>query len=218
MHIRRALLFMPGDDRRKIEKGAALGVDSVIIDLEDGVALNNKTAARATVAAALPEVPFGRTERLVRLNPISGTLWQDDFAATVSAMPDGYVLPKVETAGEVHAVADRLAAEEDMRGKPRGTIRLLAMIETARGVLNLREIAGSSARLDALMFGGEDFAGDVGATRTPEGWEIFYARGAVVLHARAFGLQAVDTVYVTLDDVAGLVKETEAARAAGLDV
>ena len=74
MKIRRALLFMPGDDRRKIEKGAGLGVDSIIMDLEDGVALNNKAAARATIAAALSEVDFGRTEKLVRINPVGAGL------------------------------------------------------------------------------------------------------------------------------------------------
>src|SRR5882672_6684026 len=91
---RRALLFMPGDDRRKIEKGAALGVDSVIMDLEDGVALNNKPAARETIRAALHEVDFGATERLVRVNPVGSVFHLDDLIATIDGHPDGYVLPK----------------------------------------------------------------------------------------------------------------------------
>src|SRR5215475_9154279 len=90
--IRRALLFMPGDDRRKIEKGAGLGVDSIIMDLEDGVALNNKPAARTSIAAALHEVNFGRSERLVRINPV-GSDWEiEDITVTAPARPDGYVL------------------------------------------------------------------------------------------------------------------------------
>jgi citrate lyase beta subunit len=215
MNIRRALLFMPGDERHKIEKGAGLGVDSVIMDMEDGVALSNKAAARATVAAALQEIDFGRTERLVRINPVGGTLWVDDLDATVSARPDGYVLPKVENAAQVQAVAARLSAEEVARGWPEGSIRLLAIIETAMGILNLRDIAGSSSRLDALLFGAEDLAGDIGATRTAEGWEVFYARSAVVLHAKAFGLQAIDTPFVQLGDIPGLLAQTQTARTMG---
>lgn len=206
---------MPGDDRRKIEKGAASGVDAVIMDLEDGVALSSKAAARAVTAASLRDLDYGRTERLVRLNPVGGQLWLDDFNATVSARPDGYVLPKCETAAQVQAVAAQLAETEAAHGWADGGIRLLAIIETAMGVLNLREIATSSPRLDALIFGAEDLAGDMGATRTPDGWEAFYARSAVVLHARAFGLQAVDTPYIRLEDTEGLREQTRLARTMG---
>jgi citrate lyase beta subunit len=215
MKIRRALLFMPGDDRRKIEKGASLGVDSIIMDLEDGVALNNKPAARATIAAALREVNFGRTERLVRINPVGGGLEADDLAATLPARPDGYVLPKVESAEQIAEVTTQLKAAERANGWPSGSIRLLPIIETARGVVNLREIAGSASRLDALIFGAEDLAGDIGATRTPDGWEVFYARSAVVIHAKAAGLQAIDTVFVDLNDVDGLEAQTRTAMLMG---
>jgi citrate lyase beta subunit len=214
MRVRRALLFMPGDDRRKIEKGAALGVDSVIMDLEDGVALSRKPAARETIAAALREVDFGKTERLVRINPVGSVFNSDDLAATIDGHPDGYVLPKVETGEAVRAVDAWLRAAERERGWPEGGIALLTIIETALGVVNLRGIAGLAPempRLGALVFGAEDLAGDMGAVRTPDGWEGFYARSAVVLHAKAFGLQAIDTPYVHLDDEAGLVAQTEQA-------
>jgi citrate lyase beta subunit len=201
-------LFMPGDGRRKIEKGAALDVDAVIMDLEDGVALSNKPAARAVTAAALREVDFGRTERLVRLNPVDSLFFDDDLAETIDAHPDGYVLPKVESAGQVREVAARLLAAEGRNGWRPGGIRLLAIIETGRGVLNLREIAESDSRLDALVFGAEDLAGDIGATRTPEGWEVYYARSAVVIHAKSCGLQAIDTPFVDLADLERLGQET----------
>ncbi|MEP7294245.1 MAG: CoA ester lyase, partial [Chloroflexota bacterium] len=188
MRVRRALLFMPGDDRRKVEKGAALDVDAVIMDLEDGVALNNKPAARETVRAALREVDFGKSERLVRLNPLDSVFHRDDFFATIDGQPDGYVLPKVQSAADLRAVDDWLSAAERERGWEVGKIALLAIVETAMGVVNLREIASSSPRLQALIFGAEDLAGDMGAIRTPEGVEGFYARSAVVLHAKAFGL------------------------------
>lgn len=209
--IRRALLFMPGDSRRKIEKGAALDVDSIIMDLEDAIALNQKEAARAAVADALREVDFGRSEALVRINQIiPGWIYKQDIEATVDRRPHGYVLPKVEEAWQVREVSELLTKAEVRNGWNEGTIRLLAIIETAKGVVNLKEIAASDRRVDALIFGAEDLAGDMGATRTAEGYEVFYARSAIVTHAKAFGLQAIDTVFIdlTADDEA-LIKETE---------
>jgi citrate lyase beta subunit len=213
MRVRRALLFMPGDERRKIEKGATLGADSVIMDLEDGVAYSRKQIARETIAAALREVDFGKTERLVRMNPVtSDNLYTDDLIATVGAHPDGYVLPKVESPEQIADVSARIMQAERENGWPAYSIRLLAIIETARGIVNLHDItARPDPRLDALMFGAEDLAGDIGAVRTPDGWEVFYGRSAVVIHARAAGLQAIDTVYIHLENLPGLMTDTEQA-------
>lgn len=215
--IRRALLFMPGDDRKKIEKAAATGVDSIIMDLEDGVALNNKQAARDSIHSALREVDFGRSERLVRLNPVSlGALCRTDFEATIGARPDGYVLPKVERAEDVREVDAWLTTAERANGWSLGGIGLIALVETALGVVNLREIAPSAPRLQALAFGAEDLAGDMGAIRTQEGWEGFYARSAVVTHAKAFGLQALDTPFIDVKaDETVLVGEAERAMQMG---
>ncbi|HBY95080.1 MAG: CoA ester lyase [Ardenticatenaceae bacterium] len=213
--VRRALLFTPGDEMHKIEKAAKLNVDSLIMDLEDGVALNRKAEARRTVATALRTLGFGQTERLVRLNP-AGSPWQgDDLSATIDARPDGYVLPKVESPEEVRVLSTTIAAAERARGWPEGSIRLLVMIETALGVLQLRQIAAADPRLEALIFGAEDLAGDLGATRTPEGWEIFYARSAVVVAAAAYGLQAIDMIFAHLTDLDGLSRETRQAAQMG---
>jgi citrate lyase beta subunit len=96
-----------------------------------------------------------------------------------------------------------------------GTIKLIALIETARGVVNLREIAQADPRLVALMFGAEDLAGDIGAERTEEGREVFYAKSAVVIHAAACGLQAIDTPYVNFQDLQGLRAEALASMRMG---
>lgn len=217
MRVRRALLFMPGDSRRKIEKGANMNVDSIIMDLEDAVALGEKEAARYAVAAALREVDFQGSERLVRTNMvIPGWLYDADIAVTVDARPDGYVLPKIENAQQVRHVSAILTQAEERHGWPLNSIRLLAIIETARGVVNLKEIASSDPRLDALIFGAEDLAGDIGARRTDEGWEVFYARSAVVTHARAYQLQAIDTVFINLNAAPEtLIEETEIALGMG---
>ncbi len=198
MRLRRALLFMPGDDRHKIEKGAGLEVDSVIMDLEDGVAFSQKAAARQVIHAALQEIDFGTRERLVRINPVSTPLWEDDLRSTLTGRPDGYMLPKTEDAEQVRRVDAIITAAEREHGWPEGGIALITLVETARGILNLREIAASVPRLVALAFGAEDYAGDIEARRTPDGWEVFYARSALVLHAKAHGLQAIDTPFVSI--------------------
>src|SRR5262245_52535787 len=92
---RRSLLFMPGNDMHKIRKATDLPADSIIMDLEDAVALNRKTEARAAVTEALKTLDFGRRERLVRINPIDSAWGRDDLAATIAARPDGVVVPKV---------------------------------------------------------------------------------------------------------------------------
>jgi citrate lyase beta subunit len=213
--LRRSILFMPADDARKIEKAASLPTDAFIADLEDAVALNRKEAARRTVVEAFRSIDFGNRERLIRLNAPGSRFHAEDLQATLAARPDGYVLPKVESADQIRAVSKVLAVEEEEQGWPPGSIRLLAMIESARGVLHLDEIARADKRLVALMLGGEDLAGDMGATRTREGWEIFYARGALVTATAAYGLQAVDTVYVDLNDLETLAQECHFVRRMG---
>lgn len=197
--IRRSLLFMPADSRRKIEKGAGMDVDSIIMDLEDAIALSQKEIARQSAADALREVDFGRSEALVRINMIiPGWIYMQDIETTIDAKPDGYVLPKVETAEQITHISEILTEAEVRNGWDIGTIKLLAIIETAKGIVNLKEIVQADKRLETIIFGAEDLAGDIGAVRTTEGYEIFYARSAVVTHARAFGLQAIDTVYIDL--------------------
>jgi citrate lyase beta subunit len=214
IRTRRALLFMPGDDRKKIEKGAALDVDSVIMDLEDGVALSRKAEARAVTASALRDVNFGYTERLVRINPVldDPALWFHDIQETIEAHPDGYVLPKVDHAEQIQRVAVHLTRAERQYGWMEGSIRLLAILETAQGIVNMKDIADSDPRLSALIFGAEDLAGDIGAVRTPDGWEVFYARSKLVIFAKAKGLQAIDTPFIDLGtDDSMLRADTEQA-------
>jgi len=208
MRVRRALLYMPGDNRRKIEKALTLEVDSICMDLEDGVALAQKPVARATSLAALKELSFGRSEKVVRINRYGSGLEAEDFAQTIDGHPDGFVIPKVEKAEAVQWLDAQITEAEQQRGWVPGSIRMSAMVETARGVVNLKEIASASPRLEALIFGAEDLAGDIGAARTPEAWEVFYARSAVVTHAAAFGLQAIDMVYVDYNDTEGLIRES----------
>jgi len=203
---------MPGDSLRKIEKATQSAANSIVMDLEDGVAFNQKETARQITVSALQTLPFGQREKLVRLNPPEEAR---DIAITFPGRPDGYVIPKVETAAQVVAVSQQLAEAEAAHGLAIGSTALLAIIGTALGIMNLKEIATASNRLQALLFGAEDLAGSIGAIRTPESWEVFYARSAVVTAAAAYQLEAIDMVYFDLHNMAGLEAECRVARQLG---
>jgi citrate lyase beta subunit len=216
IRFRQTLLFVPGGELRKIQKAAQVYTDSVILDLEDATAPSVKAEARRTTADALARLDFGATERLVRINPVGSGLERDDIALVSRARPpDGLVVPKVESADDIRAISTLLDEAEASNGLTRGSIRLLALIETARGVVELADIATADARLDALIFGAEDLCGDIGALRSKAGWEVFYARSAVVLHAAARGLQAIDTPFMDFQDVEGLKADTRRALELG---
>jgi len=203
MRARRALLYMPGDDVHKIQKATQLGVDCVCMDMEDGVAINRKSEARQTIAQALQDFDFGRSERLVRINSVGTGLENEDLHTVLKLKPDGIVVPKVESADQVRWASDQI----DQAGYSSNEMSLIVIVESALGIVKLAEIASQGRHLQAIIFGAEDLAGDLGAIRTPEGWEVFYARSSVVTHAAAFGLQAIDQVYVDFTDTDGLLAE-----------
>jgi citrate lyase beta subunit len=200
---------MPGDDLHKIRKATTLGVDCVCMDLEDGVAVNQKTVARDTIVQALESLDFQQSERLVRINPVGSGMEEAELSAVLPARPDGIVIPKVEFADQITWVSAQIAATEELFKWPIGDIILIAIVETAKGIVDLREIASADPRLKGLIFGAEDLAGDLGAQRTPEAWEVFYARSALVTHAAAFDLQAIDMVHIDFHDTAGLILEAK---------
>lgn len=214
MHSRRALLYVPGNDLRKTEKAVTLKADNICLDLEDGVAANRKAQARIAVRQSLQTLHFGNAERLARINSIGSGLELDDLSEVLLGKPDGIVIPKVAYPEQVRWVSRQVAAVESAHGWEIGSISLFAMIESARGVLNVAQIAGADTRLQALIFGAEDYAADVGAIRTRNGAEVHYARSVVVAAAAAYGLDAIDLVFLDFKDIDGLL--TEARRGAEL--
>jgi citrate lyase beta subunit len=209
MHSRRALLYMPGDDRRKIEKATTLGVDCICMDMEDGVAITRKAEARAVIAQAMKELDFGSSERCIRINSFGSGFEKFDLVAAVATNPDAIVVPKVETAEQVRSISEYIEMYELSSKMGTGTIRMLVGVETAKGIMNLKEIASADRRLEAIIFGAEDFAASVGATRTQQGTEVLYARSAVVTACAANELQALDMVYIDFRDVEGLRAESQ---------
>ena len=183
-----------------------MGVDCICMDMEDGVALHCKAEARAGIAAALHELDFGHSEKLARINAAGSGLETEDIEAVLPFRPDGVVLPKVERMEQIQWASEKIKAAELANGWRLHSIRLLAGIETPKGILNLKEIA-SQPCLEALIFGGEDYAASVGATRTPGAEELLYARSAVVTACAAYGLQAIDMVSVNFRDLQALRRE-----------
>jgi len=209
MHSRRALLYMPGDDRRKIEKATTLGVDCICMDMEDGTAVSKKAEARVVIAQAMKELNFGDSERCIRINNIGSGFEKDDLASALAAEPDSIVVPKIETPEQVKWVSGQIESYELSNKLKLGNIRLLIGVETAKGILNLKEIASADKRLEAIIFGGEDYAASVGAVRTKSAIELLYARQATVTACAANDLQAIDIVFIDFKDSEGLRVEAE---------
>ena len=209
MHSRRALLYMPGDDRRKIEKATTLGVDCICMDMEDGVAITRKVEARAVIAQAMKDLDFGNSERCIRINSFGSGFEKFDLAAALATNPDAIVVPKIETTQQVREISEYIEMYERSSSLDIGSIGMLVGVETAKGILNLKEIAAAEQRLEAIIFGAEDFAASIGATRTEEATEVLYARSAVVTTCAANELQAIDMVYIDFKDIEGLHVEAE---------
>ena len=208
MHSRRALLYIPGNNWKKITKALTLDVDCICMDMEDGVALSRKSEARVTIAKALQELDFGATEKLLRINAIGSGLEQDDLQAVLPCCPDGIVIPKIESLEQIQWGSEIIESAELTNDWPLNSIRMLVGVETAKGILNLKEIA-SHPRLDGIIFGGEDFAASIGETRTDASIELLYARQAVVTACEAYGLQAIDIVTIDFKDIEQVRREAE---------
>jgi citrate lyase beta subunit len=199
---------MPGDNWKMITKSITLGVDSICMDMEDGTAINKKAEARATIAKALQELDFGASEKLARINSVGSGWEQEDIEAVLPYHPDGIVIPKVESFEQVEWASRIIEDAELKNGWKVNSIRILIGVETAKGILNLREIA-AHPRLDAIIFGGEDFAASIGAVRTKDAVELLYARQAVIVACAAYDLQPLDIVTINYKDLEALKVESE---------
>jgi citrate lyase subunit beta / citryl-CoA lyase len=212
----RSLLFVPGSDTRKLGKVARFGADAIVIDLEDAVADEEKVGARATTRAAIPDLA-GRATLVVRVNGIETGLLDDDVAAIAVEGVDMIMVPKVESADTLAHLDERIAEAEGAAGIAPGTIRVLVLVETARGIADCEAIlAGAPARVHTAVFGAGDFSVQLGIDLTPEATEIAYARSRLVVAARAAGLAApIDGPWLRLEDDEGLEADSRRSRGLG---
>ena len=193
------------------------GSDCIMFDLEDSVSINEKDAARFLVYKALTSLKYGKKELVVRINDLGSGLGVTDLEAMVRAQPDVIRLPKTETAPDVTDCETEIARIEREIGLPEGTTKMMAAIESAKGVLNAYDIARSSSRLIGIALGAEDYVTDLRTTRSPEGIELLFARSMIVNAARAAGIAALDTVYSDVNNEEGFIAEATLIKKLGFD-
>ncbi|MEV0066032.1 MULTISPECIES: CoA ester lyase [unclassified Amycolatopsis] len=207
---RRSVLYMPGANERALEKAKTLPADALVLDLEDAVAPDAKEAARERVCAALGS--YGTREVAIRVNGLD-TEWHDaDLRAAASAGPAAVVVPKVNSAGEVHNIERAL----ELGGAPEET-KIWAMLETPVAILHAEEIAAASSRLTVLVMGTNDLAKELHAAFIPGRWPLLSALSTAVLAARATGKVILDGVYNDVKDTSGFEVECRQGRDFGFD-
>jgi citrate lyase subunit beta-like protein len=194
---RRALLYMQGHDAKKLAKASSLQADCVCLDMEDGVAFNKKLDARNGINQALGNVDFGASEVLVRINAFGSGLEKLDLEAAMSAkaLPHGIVLPKTEGPEQLRWLDDEISKFGDAAAD----VKIICLIESPMGLLNLRETLQASSRLVAVIFGADDYAAAAGAVRTVSNHEVDFARNWIATHAAAYGVQSIDLVNINLN-------------------
>ncbi|MCF7802312.1 MAG: HpcH/HpaI aldolase/citrate lyase family protein [Candidatus Marinimicrobia bacterium] len=213
-HFRRSRLYLPGNQPKLMINAGIHKPDAVILDLEDAVPPGEKDAARYLVRNALRTLDFLGAERMVRIN--QGQRGLDDLAFLIPHNVHLILIPKVESAAQVKAVDEQVAAIMKASGRT-DPVYFMPILESGRGILKALEIAEASPHNVALAIGLEDYTADIGTQRTVEGRESFFARSMLVNAARAVGIQAIDTVFSDVNDEAGLRQSVQEAKAMGFD-
>lgn len=209
----RTWLFAPGTDRRKTGKALDSQADAVILDLEDAVPLSDKAQARQTVREVLSEVTPER-QVWVRVNDLATGMTADDLSAVCTGGLAGIFLPKIEAAKAVRHVSDLIGSLG--HGLPADQVRVVGLVETARGLLNLPQIAAAGDRLDGLMFGAGDFTTDLGIPTANTGPHILNGKIQTALACRANRLpHTIDAVYFDLKDADGYLADCREGKALG---
>lgn len=221
----RSMLFVPGDSERKLDKALGTGADALIIDLEDAVSDSRKALARELTGAFLDSrgASSAEPQLWVRVNPLTSPYALADLAAVVRATPAGIVVPKIDGPQDLTTISNHLDALEVAYGVAPGSVKLLPVVtETPAAALNLAAMGANpgSSRVYGFTWGAEDLSAAVGAsTNLAAGgtWAPTYllVRSQTLLAAAAAGVHAVETLFVDITDVDGLMSATRAARREG---
>tara|TARA_R110001583_G_scaffold35585_1_gene118180 strand:+ start:26649 stop:27506 length:858 start_codon:yes stop_codon:yes gene_type:complete len=209
------MLYIPGNNPAMLQQGGVYGADSLLLDLEDAVALNQKDSARILVRNMLQSINFYDAEVCVRVNHLDTPFGLEDLEEIVPLQPDAIRFPKTETVEELAELIKIIEAIENKHNLPHDKMTIHAMIETALGVQNVFEIAKFSKRVDAITIGGQDLTADMNIKSTKDGSGIDLARKMIVMAAKANKIDAIDTVFVDVNDEEGLRNETEYAKQIG---
>lgn len=212
--LRRSRLYLPGNEPKFFINASLHQPDGVILDLEDSVAPSEKDAARILVRNALRNVDFGECEKMVRIN--QGAIGILDLEAVIPQNPHLILIPKVETGEHVRAVDSKIHSLKKEKGLFEDVF-LMPIIESSLGCFEASYIASSSSNVVGLTIGLEDYTADIGAERTVEGRESFWARSVVVNAARAAGVQPIDSVFSDVNDNDGLYKSCLESKSMGFE-
>lgn len=217
MKLRRTMMYIPGSNPGMIKDGHIYGADSLMFDLEDSVSVKEKDSARFLVYNALKTIDYEDCETVVRINGLDTPFGRDDLEAIVRAKPDIIRLPKTEKPQDVIEMERLITKIEKYIGMKVGTIKIMAAIETAIGIVNAFDIVKASPRMVAVALGAEDFVRDMKTTRSLEGIELLTARSQILLAARAAGIYALDTVFSDIKNEEGFIQEVKHIKQLGFD-
>jgi len=215
--LRRTMMFVPGSNPSMVSDAYIYGADSLMFDLEDAVAINEKDSARLLVYNAIKTIDYGNTEVVVRINELHGPYGRDDVEAMVRAGVDVIRLPKTERKEDIYEVEAAIEEVERKIGREIGSTKMMAAVESPIGVINAYEIATSSKRLIGIALGAEDYVTNMKTKRYANGLELLGARTQIVIAARAAGIYALDTVYSDIDNEEGFKNEVELIKQLGFD-
>ena len=215
--LRRSMMFLNCQKPSLIKDPYIYQPDSIMLDLEDAVAENQKDAARFSLYHALREIDYRGVERVVRINGLDTPHWREDVRVCVAGGADVIRIPKCTCAADIHTVEQDVLAAEREFGREEGCTLLMAALESCYGVLNCLEICKSSDRLIGVALSGGDYTKDLQTGITGTGVELTGARQHMIIAARAAGVQCFDTVFTDLDDMEGFRRETETIHLMGFD-
>ena len=205
--LRRTRLYIPGNNPAMIQNASIYGADSLIFDLEDSIPVSEKDAARHLVRNALQELNFSNCEVTVRINGIETEYYLKDLETIVPVKPDGILVPKTESHEDIKQIVKEITRIEKEHNLPAKKIRIMPIIESALVVINIDQIA-QAPRVIAIGLGGEDLIADIGAKRTKENQTLDYIKAKIVLACAANKIQAIDTIFVDINDPDGLYHVT----------
>lgn len=215
--LRRSMMFLNAQKPSLIKDPYLYGADSLMLDLEDAVAVTTKDTARFSLYQALKNVDYRGCERVVRINGLDTEYWKEDIRCAVAGGADVLRIPKTEDAEMVKAVEDAVLAAEREFNRSEDSTLLMAALESAKGVMNAYEVCTSSERMIGIALSGGDYTKDLQTKITGTGVELMGARQHMIIAARAAGVQCFDTVWTDLDNLEGFRKEVMLIKDMGFD-
>ena len=216
--LRRSMMFLNAQRPALIKDAYIYKPDSLMLDLEDAVAENQKDAARFSLYNALQSVDYRGVEKIVRINGLDTPHWQEDIRVAVAGGADGIRIAKCETAQDVQTVVKHIEMAEEEFGAEKGFTLVMAALESPLGILNAFDICKACPeRMLGVAISGGDYRKSMQASYNPGGIEMLGGRANMLIAARAAGVQCFDTVFTNLDDMEGFRAEVEQNKQMGFD-